>query len=203
MEVTVLQTVRLKGGMADLAVVATVAGRSEDDAHRALDDLLRAGYVDERRGRYRATPEGRAALDRALADERARLDGGAVAAGYDRFTELNRDLKVLATDWQLRGGQPNDHGDAGYDARVLDGFDELHEQALPLVRHLAAAVVPRLARYPDRLTDALAQVRAGDHRFLLSPLVDSYHQVWFELHEELLGAAGLDRAREAAAGRAE
>jgi pyruvate,orthophosphate dikinase len=33
-------------------------------------------------------------------------------------------------------------------------------------------------------------------------MIDSYHTVWFELHEDLIGLAGLSRADEAAAGRA-
>jgi hypothetical protein len=35
------------------------------------------------------------------------------------------------------------------------------------------------------------------------PLVDSYHTVWFELHEELILAAGLTREAEAKAGDAQ
>ena len=34
------------------------------------------------------------------------------------------------------------------------------------------------------------------------PLRDSYHTVWFELHEELIRLSGRNRASEAAAGRA-
>ncbi len=33
-------------------------------------------------------------------------------------------------------------------------------------------------------------------------MVDSYHTLWFELHEELIQALGRTRADEAAAGRA-
>ena len=39
--------------------------------------------------------------------------------------------------------------------------------------------------------------------FFVNPMVDSYHQIWFEFHEELIGVAGLQRQAEAAAGRAE
>jgi pyruvate,orthophosphate dikinase len=35
-----------------------------------------------------------------------------------------------------------------------------------------------------------------------SPQVDSYHSVWFELHEDLIRLAGRNRADETAAGRA-
>jgi hypothetical protein len=35
-----------------------------------------------------------------------------------------------------------------------------------------------------------------------SPRVDSYHSVWFELHEDLIRLAGRTRSAETAAGRA-
>jgi hypothetical protein len=60
----------------------------------------------------------------------------------------------------------------------------------------------RLRGYVSRLDRAAAAVAAGDHRFLSSPRVDSYHSVWFELHEELIRLAGRTRSEEAASGRA-
>jgi hypothetical protein len=33
-------------------------------------------------------------------------------------------------------------------------------------------------------------------------MIDSYHTVWFELHEELIAARGLSREEEAKAGHA-
>jgi hypothetical protein len=46
------------------------------------------------------------------------------------------------------------------------------------------------------------KIRGGDPTWLTRPLVDSYHTVWFELHEELIGGAGLTREDEAGAGHA-
>ena len=43
---------------------------------------------------------------------------------------------------------------------------------------------------------------AGDGRYVASPRVDSYHGIWFELHEDLIQLAGRNRADEVAAGRA-
>jgi hypothetical protein len=43
-------------------------------------------------------------------------------------------------------------------------------------------------------------VRAGEGDWFTSPLVDSYHTVWFELHEDLLATLGLERAEEARTG---
>jgi pyruvate,orthophosphate dikinase len=48
----------------------------------------------------------------------------------------------------------------------------------------------------------MTAVRAGDHRFVASPRVDSYHSVWFELHEDVIRLAGRTREDEVAAGRA-
>jgi len=53
-----------------------------------------------------------------------------------------------------------------------------------------------------RLTAAIEHALAGDGRYVASPRVDSYHGVWFELHEDLIVLAGRTRADEAAAGRA-
>jgi hypothetical protein len=46
-------------------------------------------------------------------------------------------------------------------------------------------------------------VKAGDSSWLTRPLVDSYHTVWFEWHEELIGAAGLTREEAARSGDAQ
>jgi hypothetical protein len=40
---------------------------------------------------------------------------------------------------------------------------------------------------------ALELIDAGELRFVAQPLVDSYHTVWFELHEGLLRLAGRGR----------
>jgi predicted HD phosphohydrolase len=61
----------------------------------------------------------------------------------------------------------------------------------------------RAARYRRRLERAHASIEAGDPRFVASPRVDSYHSIWFELHEDLIRLAGRTRAGEAEAGRAD
>ena len=59
-----------------------------------------------------------------------------------------------------------------------------------------------LGRYDARLERALVAVEGGDDRYLAHPTVDSYHGVWFELHDELIALAGSDRSAEIEAGRA-
>jgi hypothetical protein len=48
----------------------------------------------------------------------------------------------------------------------------------------------------------LDKVKSGDTTWLARPIIDSYHTVWFELHEELIAASGLTREEEARAGHA-
>jgi pyruvate,orthophosphate dikinase len=84
---------------------------------------------------------------------------------------------------------------------VLDRLPDIHARVTPVVDRLGD-LVPRLAPYSTRLAAASARVQAGDSDWLLKPLIDSYHTVWFELHEELISVCGLTRLDEAAAGRA-
>jgi hypothetical protein len=125
-----------------------------------------------------------------------------MAAAYNDFRAANADFKTLVTEWQLKDGQPNTHEDNGYDAVVLERLDGVHTAVLPIIA-AAAAQVRRLAVYSDKLTAALQKVSLGETIWFTLPNIDSYHTVWFELHEELIQAAGLNRADEANAGHAE
>jgi hypothetical protein len=43
-------------------------------------------------------------------------------------------------------------------------------------------------------------VQGGDLDWFTRPMIESYHTVWFELHENLLATLGIQRAMEQAAG---
>src|SRR6202023_3117942 len=98
------------------------------------------------------------------------VDTDAIAAVYEEFTAVNGDFKQLASDWQLRDGEPNDHADATYDQGVLDRLPSIHSRVSPVVER-AAAEAPRLSPYGARLTSAFERVQAGDHAWLLKPLI--------------------------------
>lgn len=201
-ELRILQAARLKGRPTQEDLGAA-AGLSEDDAQAAVEPLVRAGSLHPAGTRLRLTAEGRDRLEELLARERAGVDRELLRERYDDFGELNQMFKRLVTDWQLvEGTHPNDHSDAAYDAAIMRRLDEVHRRLTPLLDQLVHAA-PRLEPYGRRFAAAIAKVAAGDHTWFARPLIDSYHTVWFELHEELLGLAGLSRAAEAAAGRAE
>lgn len=190
---TALQMLRLKGRVAAQDFAPGNPGLSAD--------LLAKGWVQEVKGNLKITSVGRGRVAELVEAERAGLDAAEVAQCYEAFTALNADFKDLVTCWQIRDGAPNDHGDAAYDAAVIDRLVLVHSRLLPFLERVIR-VVPRLAHYVERFQAALARVQAGEHAWLARPIIDSYHTVWFELHEELIGLAGHTREAEAAAGRA-
>jgi hypothetical protein len=198
-ELTVLQAVRLKGRVS-LADLAATLGTDPDDLASDVDSLMDSGLLIDGKA-LKISPSGRARLDELLATERDGVDRAAMAAAYAEFRAVNAEFKALVTDWQLHDGQPNTHQDADYDAAVLARLDSVHHRVTPIVA-AAAAQLPRLQRYLVKLQAALAKVHAGETVWLSRPLVDSYHTVWFELHEELILAAGLTRESEARSGDA-
>jgi DNA-binding MarR family transcriptional regulator len=199
-ELTVLQAVRLKG-RASLADLAATLGEDADDLAGTVDRLTESGLLVDGRP-LRVSPDGRVRLAELLASEREHIDTPALAAAYAEFRSVNAEFKALVTDWQLKDGQPNTHEDRDYDAAVLARLDDVHRRVTPIV-DAAAAQLPRLSRYSAKLQSALDNVHAGDTAWLSRPLIDSYHTVWFELHEELIVAAGLTRESEAKSGDAE
>jgi pyruvate,orthophosphate dikinase len=199
-ELTILRLVAIKGRVgADAIAVSLDADIAEVGAQ--LDEYATRELFKSTPMGYRITPIGRQRCTELVAAEHDSADNAAVTQIYDAFTELNFELKAVITDWQTRGpGQPNDHTDREYDETVLDRLQALHQRTLPLLDRIVV-VAPRLGHYRVRLIRAADAVAAGDYGFVSKPIVDSYHTVWFELHEDLIGLAGLTRAEEAEAGR--
>jgi DNA-binding Lrp family transcriptional regulator len=198
-ELKVLQAVRLKGRIPPADIAATVGQEPTAVAH-AIRAATEAGLLIEG-NTVRLSPEGRARLNELLAAERENADQVAIGDAYDKFRGINADFKALVADWQLKDGEPNPHDDQEYDSAVLARLVDVHERVIPVTAAVASQL-PRLARYSDKLAAALAKVQSGDTTWLARPIVDSYHTVWFELHEELIHAAGLTREGEAQAGHA-
>jgi DNA-binding MarR family transcriptional regulator len=198
----VLHTLRLKG-FTEVGPIAHSTGLEDAAVDGHLAGLAAEGLVVRREGRvsgWSLTPVGREAHVKAVADELAAAGARPVIeVAYRRFLGLNADMLSVCTDWQLRTvagtAIPNDHTDAAYDAGVLGRLGSIHEGVLPVASDLAGAMT-RFGRYGDRLATALERVTAGEQEWFTKPVIDSYHTVWFELHEDLLCTLGLERASE-------
>lgn len=183
--------------MATPGKIHTIVGVSEPDAEAALGRLVESGDVKEAKGRFVIMPAGRQRLDALYPELFGTVRGSdKFPSAYERFEKVNQDLKALITQWQTMTVEgklvPNDHSDADYDAKIIDRLADLHERAEPILDDFAA-VIPRLSRYKDRLTEAIDKVDAGETDYVSSVRLDSYHTVWFELHEDLLRILGTTR----------
>lgn len=170
--------------------VAGIVGLDVDDVRTALAKLVEAKRVIEARGKYLLAPAARMALDaeysRLYEDVRAQPD---FAAGYAAFERLNGPLKQLITEWQTTevGGEsvPNDHSNKAYDDRIIDRLGDLHERAEGALDLLARGL-PRFSIYRDKLGAALEKAEDGAIEWVSDAKIESYHTLWFELHEDLL-----------------
>jgi pyruvate,orthophosphate dikinase len=200
-ELSILMAVRMKGRV-DAAGVAACAGIDASAAAEALADLA-AREIVTGGPQYRITKDGKEALAGLVAKEREGVDQNALSATYHDFDAVNTALKAAITAWQIReDGTPNDHTDPDYDGKVIDKIHRVHRRFGPVLDR-TIEIVPRLAQYRVRFDGALDKIDEGDAAYVARPILDSYHTVWFEYHEELIGLLGLSRAEEAAAGRAE
>lgn len=194
----VLHALRLKG-FADTSVVATLARLSEDDARVLLEKTAAAGQVSRRDGRisgWALTVEGRATHAELIrAEVEAAGVHDAIDAAYRRFHDVNNVLLNVCTDWQLRDGALNDHGDEAYDAAVIARLEAVDAKVQPVCADLGNAL-ERFADYGSRFGHALERVQAGDRDWFAKPMIDSYHTAWFELHEDLLVTLGIERSKE-------
>lgn len=179
------------------ATVASLLGAEESQVTAALDQAVADGKAAGAKGTFMVAPAGQAWLAEqypiVYAD--ARADGDLTAA-YERFEKVNTELLALFTDWQTMdaGGQkvPNDHSDPDYDRGIIDRLGRLHERAERVVGACADSQ-PRLRRHLERLEEAYDKVLAGDIDYVSGVRIDSYHTVWFELHEDLLRMLGRTR----------
>lgn len=196
-DLPVLMAIRVQG-LSPPERLAAAVGEPEERAARRAQELVDAGLAMKRTGRVEGfclTPEGSGALEQALDEEGLRGDD-VLADAYERFLPLNDELLQVASDWQVRkhGGveTPNDHTDAAYDQGVLDRLFELHDKALVVVRKMMKRA-RRYAPYRGRLNDCIERLESGDASALTAALKESYHTVWYELHEDLLLTLGLER----------
>lgn len=201
-ELRVIHALRLKG-FADTDVVAEAAEVELAAATTVLEALSEAEEARYREGRmtgWMLMPAGRAKGEALLA---ADLDGAGKRADLDaiyrRFLEHNQPFLALCTEWQTRMVDDeqiiNDHSDAAYDTMIIGRLADMNAAMQPICADLAS-LLPRFSNYGPRYGDALAKIQAGEIEWFTKPVIESYHTVWFELHEDLLASLGIERAKE-------
>ena len=161
-----------------------------------IDGLAAGEMVTRREGRmpgWRLTDTGKdrhAELLRVAMTDAERHH--AVERLHDAFVPLNIDFKTVCTDWQLHDGAPNTHDDAAYDQAITARLHRIHDELAGPLGDAAGAVAP-LKTYAPRFTAALDRLDAGDTDAFTRPLNESYHDVWMELHQDLILRLDLKR----------
>jgi hypothetical protein len=182
--------------------VTVASGFTANETTGLLAELASRGLASSTPGPFGGwalTDEGRVTLQKWLEVEL--VSAGArdiVRSSYEQFLKLNPTLLDVSTNWQMvrvgDGHIVNDHRDPDYDAKVLDRLIKLDESARRICADLSASLT-RFGPYGPRLSSALDRALAGDHAYVTDNL-ESYHNVWFQLHEDLLVTLGISREDE-------
>jgi hypothetical protein len=185
-EYCILHALKVRG-FADAEQLSESIGIPAADIHGYLTTAGKDGLVKQRSGRingFTLTSSGR--------ERRSQLRESAVTPDqvsaltpiYEEFLAPNRQFKKLTTDWQL-------HADGDISV-VLPRLDEVHSQVSSILAS-ATAVIDRFKYYQPRFDRSLAAFRNGETGALTLPLSGSYHDIWMELHEDLLTTLARER----------
>jgi len=186
-ELDVLQHLAMEG-IAETEDIAADTGHSESAVEGTLEELEADGCV-ENEGFWFLTDAGEERLsegcrDRFDADQLAELAGL-----LEEFHALDGRMKELAEAWQeLPEAERGPDADPVADLRALQAdLEALFDGLSPATREVYEP-------YLDALADAVGALADGETDYFTGTEVDSYHTVWFELHDDLLRTLDEERA---------
>lgn len=198
-EFMVLNYLDIYKSVIDISVLQEAIGLESHKVELLLLGLEKKGYVTKTvsNGAYwEITPSGESVIN---AHRRLMLDQveqkADVIKSCEDFEDINVKFKNLVTMWQMKSIDGifviNDHNDPEYDAKILNDLFVLHKDVVKVVEKLAK-VFSRYKRYINRLDYAIEKMKNGEHDYLVKD-PKSYHNVWYELHEDILKLWGKER----------
>ena len=198
----ILHALRIRG-FVQLSEIVISTGLKVEEVESHLDSFKENNLVNYREGRiegWMLTQEGRGRSQQLVASE---LESSGfreeINSNYQGFLSSNQRFLSLCTDWQLRivnGEQEiNDHSDTAYDEEVIARLVDINGEIQPVCESLADSL-NRFEGYSRRFSEALHKVQNNEPEWFTKPMIDSYHTIWFELHENLLVTLGIERTKE-------
>lgn len=181
-EFSILHFIRLKGIMA-VDVFPEVA------TPREISDLIEKGVLRNSKRGVMLTEAGLQLHRQWLERQRQTVDLEVIATSYDRFLGVNQPVKDACAKWQ------NSKGDEEDLFAAVEALVAYLDRVRPALRR-AGEAGGHFHSYVTRLESALEKVQAGDVNYLTAPSVDSFHNIWFECHEDYLMILGRDREAE-------
>lgn len=184
--------------LANAEQLADILDMDSAEVEKHLLQAVGDGKVVAAKGNFMISPQGRDYLDilypTAFAEQRANSELVETLANFEKG--INKKMLTVMTSWQTvtvdGAQQPNDHSDPDYDAKVIDQLANVHDRVTTLLAPFADAD-PLTKRFLFRLDAALARVDQGDHEYVSNVRLDSYHTVWYQMHEHLLRMMGEER----------
>lgn len=175
-------------GLATEAQIAASLGAPVESVRERLRSAVAVGAARYREGRvsgFALTPDGRVRHQTTRASCVSKEIETCLSEVYERFLAPNRAFKQLTKEWQTRAPDADP-------TPLIARLDALHDETMALVRQ-AASACPRFSAYLSRFERALNALKSGDAAALARPMTDSYHDVWMELHEDLISTLGRQR----------
>jgi hypothetical protein len=189
-----LHAVRLLG-FTGTAPAARRFGQDPDDVERLLIDAGAKGWAVRSafggtRG-WSLTVSGRTENERLLAAELEHAGGSDVVTGVlGDFKQVNAEVvaacSMLQLGWLSAGSRPHS---------IYQATQQTFIQALASAKEMEVrltSVLPRFTGYTERLRNAVENA-ATDPTWLTAADRDSFHRIWFELHEDLIATLGIRR----------
>lgn len=175
---------------ADAATLGELLGNPPETLQSVLGGAVASGRAAEAQGKFMLTPAGHMILENQYPQRYAVLrEDERFIAAYDQFELINAELKQTITDWQVMdiGGQSvrNNHADPAYDEKIIGRIAAIHERMERILTTFTGSV-GRFARYASKLESALERAEDGEREWVSDATIESYHTVWFEMHEDLL-----------------
>lgn len=189
-EFLVLHALKVRG-LGDAETLSDISGLPVGTVTSVLAETAERGHSKQRQGRisgHTLTPDGRARHALLCHGKIPQEEIDAISREYEKFLTRNRTFKQLTTDWQT--------GTASGDTNeITSRLETLHSEVTNIIETIAT-VQPRFLTYRNRFDIAFEAFRGGNGNALSKPMTGSYHDIWMELHEDLLTTCNRKRSNE-------
>ena len=175
----------------------SVLGLDKEELDLALRKLLEHNLIRRLNDEFEITDLGQEEVARYRKEVLKAMDKREKFLKYcEEFEEINKRFKDLVTRWQLKNENgklvPNDHSDPDYDLALIEELNDIHRETVEILEKLAK-ILTIFKKYIPRLEKALSLLMDGDLGYMADSDKQSYHTIWFELHETLLKMSGMKR----------
>ena len=180
-EFKILNYINIRQAIEDQNAIASMVEMQPAKTKELFDSCVRAGHIIEADGMWQLTETGEEAVSQFRKLEVKNREKE-LAAIYEKFDEENNTFKKIVSEWQAERD----------DQKALEGLEGIHARIGKIFQELNR-IIPRYEIYPSRFNRAIKNIKDGKTGYLAKYSVDSYHTIWFELHEDLLNLLGRER----------